>query len=163
MAEWIKRTDLTPDPDKWYWIATGNYKGKTPKCPYRLQNGIWESADGVNAAHGDAEVVAVMEIVPPKPYGMIGNGYGFYFRMRREGSETTYGFGAQSAFWAGRGYRTRERAREAARRLMKLEDSEGFPSEACCILDGYANEVEWLRGGSDEKSGDPVAWNAAKC
>lgn len=148
MSEWIKiEKDNPPKPGTVAYLAIkdqNNGKIISTAVPLFCAGEIWFKY-GTGLPVSQEKIVAYAPVTEPKPYGTIGNGYGYYFRMIRGDSAITYGFAAQSAFMAGRGYKTTERAAEAAKRMMRLDDSEGYPCDECLVLDGTGTVVKCLR------------------
>ena len=151
MSEWIKmEKDNPPKSGTVAYLAIMDKDGKiiSTVAPLFCAGEIWIKY-GTGLPVSQDKIVAYAPVTQPKPYGTIGNGYGYYFRVIRGDCVITYGFASRPAFMAGRGYKTTERAAEAAKRMMRLDDSEGYPCDECLVLDGTGTVVKCLRAKRD--------------
>ena len=145
MAQWIDG-NIPDDKDAYYWITVnnGNATDVLPQ-PFQYNNEIeaWISFNGEKwSIHA---VVAYHRISKPKKRATVGNGVGYYIRTYyQNGKEMIYGKGLQPANWCMTGYSDSEKAKTAARRLKKLDISDGTERDKYEIIDGESNLINEL-------------------
>lgn len=142
MNKWIDGN--TPDGQcVFYWLTVqeGDSTDTYPvPCKYDMEMGCW--IDVENNCLPAQTVTAHYPIRKPKAYTTIGSGYGFYIRTFYKDHETVYGYGCQPANWAGSGYRTKERAVKAAKRMRRVDRTENYERDKYEVLN-CDGEVVW--------------------
>jgi len=141
MSKWIDGS-IPTEKDTYYWltIKNGGVKYSYPApCKYSDEYECWLDANGKLVP--TICVVAYYPIKQPKSYQTIGTGSGFYIRTFHNNNEFIYGRDLQYISWANRGYDSQKDARVAAKRLKKLDETNGYAREKYEVIDGQGNSV----------------------
>lgn len=143
MADWINGS-VPGDGERFCWLTITrldeSYTYPEP-CRYNREKKCWITFDG-NKEFSAQYVSAYCPITMPKAYSVIGTGSGYYIRVSSDGGNLiVYGYGLQPVEWSGKGYATIDRARNAAKRLRRLDASDGFTDRSYEVIDSRGTAV----------------------
>lgn len=91
-------------------------------------------------------VVAYYPIQRPKGYNTIGYGNGFYIRTDAGNkNESIYGFRLEPICWSNIGYKTKELAIAAMKRLKKLDEKDGLVRQKYEVINSEKESIYILK------------------